>query len=286
MRIIRNITEMQAAARAERAEGKRIGLVPTMGYLHEGHLSLMRLARKQADVLVVSHFVNPAQFGPDEDFSRYPRDFDRDRELCRQESADIIFHPSCEEMYPEGHTMYVTDDALSEVLEGAHRPGHFRGVLTVVAKLFNAVLPDFAVFGRKDVQQLILIRRMARDLNFPVEIVSGPTVRETDDLAMSSRNAYLSESERLEALSLSRALREAERLYEGGERDGGKIRAALHDILNRAEGARVDYAEIVDVHTLRPCDRLTGPALAVLAVHIGNTRLIDNIVLAEGDFSL
>ncbi len=277
---------MQEASRTWRAAGKRIGLVPTMGSLHEGHLSLMRIAREQADVRVVSHFVNPTQFGPDEDFDRYPRNFDRDRDLCREESVDVIFYPSREEMYPEGHSVYVADDRLSAVLEGVHRPGHFRGVLTVVAKLFHAVLPDFAVFGRKDAQQLLLIRRMVRDLNFPVEIVSGPTVREPDGLALSSRNAYLTPRERLEALSLSRALREAKRMYDEGERDANLLRAVLRENLSRAEGARTEYAEIVEVDTLTPPDRLQRPALAVLAVHIGNTRLIDNMVLAEGDFEL
>jgi pantoate--beta-alanine ligase len=279
MQIIRTPEEMQQAALGLRRGGRRIGLVPTMGFLHEGHLSLIRIARAHSNVVVVSIFVNPTQFGPNEDLAKYPRDFERDEVLCRQAGADIVFYPSAEDLYLPAHSVYVVEESLSRGLCGATRPGHFRGVATVVAKLFNIVRPDVAVFGEKDGQQLRVIRRMTRDLNFPVEIVPGPTVREPDGLAMSSRNAYLSPGERRQALCLRRALDRAEQMARNGERDAGKIRAAMQQVVAEAPLAKVDYIEIVDDATLEPVPTLDRPALTALAVFIGRTRLIDNTVL-------
>lgn len=270
---------MQREALDLRRAGRRIGLVPTMGALHEGHLSLVRLAREHADVVVVSIFVNPTQFGPAEDLAKYPRDFERDEKRCREAGADIVFYPSAGDVYAPGHSAWVSEDKLSAGLCGRSRPGHFRGVCTVVAKLFNLVLPDVAVFGEKDGQQLRVIERMVRDLNFPVRIVRGPTVREPDGLAMSSRNRFLSPDERRQALCLRRALDRAEELYRGGERGADRIAAAMHDVIAREPAARADYVEIVDDATLEPVTRLERPALVALAVFVGKTRLIDNTVL-------
>lgn len=276
MRIIRSPREMQEAVLALRREGRRVGLVPTMGYLHEGHLSLVRIARRHADVVVVSIFVNPTQFGPNEDLAKYPRDFDRDERLCGEENVDIVFYPPAAEMYPKDHSTWVVEQKLSSHLCGVSRPGHFRGVCTVVAKLFNLVLPDVAVFGEKDAQQLRIIERMARDLDFPVRIVRGPTVREPDGLAMSSRNAYLSPEERRQALCLRRALDRAESLCRGGERDAAKLKAAMHAALAESPLARADYLEIVDDSTLEAVYAVDRPCLVALAVFLGKTRLIDN----------
>lgn len=276
MRIIRSPREMQEAVLALRREGRRVGLVPTMGYLHEGHLSLVRIARRHADVVVVSIFVNPTQFGPNEDLAKYPRDFDRDERLCGEENVDIVFYPPAAEMYPKDHSTWVVEQKLSSHLCGVSRPGHFRGVCTVVAKLFNLVLPDVAVFGEKDAQQLRIIERMARDLDFPVRIVRGPTVREPDGLAMSSRNAYLSPEERRQALCLRRALDRAESLCRGGERDAAKLKAAMHAVLAESPLARADYLEIVDDSTLEAVYAVDRPCLVALAVFLGKTRLIDN----------
>lgn len=276
MKILRTSQEMQAWALAQRAEIRRIGLVPTMGYLHEGHRSLMRRARQDCDAMVVSIFVNPTQFGPNEDLSRYPRDFERDEAMCRAERADVIFYPTAAGMYAGDHSVFVVEEQLSEGLCGASRPTHFRGVCTVVAKLFNLVLPQLAVFGEKDGQQLRVIRRMVRDLNFPVHIVAVPTVREPDGLAMSSRNAYLSPVERSEAVCLRRALDEAERMAAAGERDAVRLCERMREIIKKSALARVDYVEIRDDETLLPVAILQKPALAALAVFIGKTRLIDN----------
>ncbi|MBU1694019.1 MAG: pantoate--beta-alanine ligase [Verrucomicrobia bacterium] len=279
MQIIRTPEEMQQTALALRREGRRMGFVPTMGFLHEGHLSLIRLARAHSDVVVVSIFVNPTQFGPNEDLDKYPRDFERDEVLCRREGTDILFYPAGGDIYLPGHSVYVVEEALSRGLCGATRPGHFRGVATIVAKLFNIVRPDVAVFGEKDGQQLRVIRRMVRDLNFPVEIVPGPTVREPDGLAMSSRNAYLSSEERRQALCLRRALDRAEQMVRDGERDAGTIRTAMQKVVAEAPAARVDYIEIVDDASLEPIRAIEHPALAAMAVFVGRTRLIDNTVL-------
>jgi len=279
-RIVESALEMQQAALALRAAGKRIGFVPTMGNLHDGHLSLVRIAKQHADVVVVSIFVNPTQFGPNEDFAAYPRTFAADRALCEKEGVDFIFHPSVGEMYPEGASVSVTENSLSRTLCGAARPGHFDGVCTVVAKLFNIVLPHVAVFGEKDAQQLRVIRRMVRDLRFPVEIVSGPTAREADGLARSSRNQYLTAEQRPQAVCLRRALDEAERLFAAGERDPRKLVAAMRAVVAQAPAAKIDYIEIVDDETLQPlAGPIARPALAALAVWVGTPRLIDNAVL-------
>jgi len=283
MEVISSAAAMQERALSLKRQGRRIGFVPTMGYLHEGHLSLMRLARPRCDVLVVSIFVNPTQFGPGEDYEKYPRDFARDEKLCREVGVDIVFYPPVEEMYAPDATVYVDEEKLSKVLCGASRPGHFRGVLTVVAKLFNLVQPDLAVFGQKDAQQLRLIQRMVRDLNFPVEILAGPIVREPDGLAMSSRNTYLSPEERRQALCLKAALDRAVELFRSGERHAGRLRREMEQLIRRQPLARIDYVEIVDWESLQPVEEITGPTLVALAVKIGGTRLIDNVLLGASD---
>lgn len=280
MKILSTALEMQQAALALRAQGQRIGFVPTMGNLHEGHLSLVRIAKQHSDVVVVSIFVNPTQFGPNEDFAAYPRTFEADRALCEAEGVDLVFCPSVPEMYPAGASVSVAENSLSRTLCGAARPGHFDGVCTVVAKLFNVVLPHVAVFGEKDAQQLRVIRRMVRDLRFPVEIVSGPTAREPDGLARSSRNRYLTAEQRPQAVCLRRALDEAERLFAAGERDPQKLVAAMRAVVAQAPAAKIDYIEIVDDETLQPpTGPIARPALVALAVWVGPPRLIDNTVL-------
>ncbi len=270
---------MQKAALALRALGKAIGFVPTMGYLHEGHASLIRIARTRADIVVVSLFVNPTQFGPQEDLSKYPRDFERDENICRHENVDIIFYPTPENMYLPDHSVYVSEEKLSTGLCGASRPGHFRGVATVVAKLFNIVQPDLAVFGEKDAQQLRVIERMIRDLNIPVRVIRGPTVREPDGLAMSSRNKYLSPDERRQAVCLRHALDRATELYRAGTRDPEVLREAMVEVIGKNPSAKIDYIELVDDSTLEPVKTLDKPTLVALAVYIGKTRLIDNTTL-------
>jgi pantoate--beta-alanine ligase len=266
---------MQRLALNRRGKG-RVGLVPTMGYLHEGHLQLVRAARKQSDFVVVSIFVNPIQFGPKEDFRRYPRDFRRDRRLLASAGADFIFCPSVEEMYPAGFATFVEVERLGDGLCGASRPGHFRGVATVVAKLFNIVMPDVAVFGAKDAQQAFVIRRMARDLGYHTRIVIVPTVREKDGLAMSSRNVYLSPEQRAEAPVLHRSLVLANKLIGQGERSAAKVKAAMRGLIQRESGGRIEYVEIIDTDELKPVKTIKGEMLVALAVHFGKTRLIDN----------
>ncbi len=279
MEIIQSPTIMQHRALELQREGRSIGFVPTMGFLHEGHLSLMRIAREQCDVLVASIFVNPTQFGPNEDLDAYPRDFHRDEALCAQEGVDLIFYPAPDTMYAADASVSVNENSLSGSLCGASRPGHFRGVCTVVAKLFNLVRPDRAVFGEKDAQQLRIIERMVRDLDFPVKIVRGPIVRETDGLAMSSRNKYLSEPQRCAALCLRRSLDAVLELFEGGERRAPVLRKAMVEIIEPVSGAEIDYIEIVDDATLLPVEQIERNALVALAVKFGSTRLIDNVVL-------
>jgi pantoate--beta-alanine ligase len=283
MQIINSPEEMQKAALEWRRAGKKIGFVPTMGYLHAGHMSLVKLARAQADITVASIFVNPTQFGPNEDYARYPHDLARDSELCRQNDVDVLFHPAAEEMYFAGPRVFVDENDLSKKLCGASRPGHFRGVLTVVAKLFNIVLPDAAVFGQKDAQQAILVRHMIRDLNFPIEPIIGPIIRETDGLAMSSRNSYLGPDERRDATVLSAALKLARRLYRADEREGKTLKEAMRELIaKQAPAAVIEYIEIVDTHTLNPVHELGGENdLIALAVRIGKTRLIDNLPLPD-----
>ncbi len=279
MEIIRDPADMQRTARAWQRAGRRIGFVPTMGYLHAGHLSLIARARAAADVVVVSLFVNPTQFGPNEDFGRYPRDFDGDAARCQAAGTDVLFAPEPGAMYAADASIRVAEDRLSAGLCGASRPTHFGGVVTVVSKLFNLVLPDVAVFGAKDAQQLRVIRRLVRDLNFPVEIIEGPTVREPDGLAMSSRNVLLTSTERPQALCLRRALDRAEQLYAAGERDAGRIMQAMRDVIAAQPAARVDYVQVADDETLEPVACIERPALVALAVHFSRTRLIDNTVL-------
>jgi len=279
MEIIQNPSMMQDHALTLKRQGTTIGFVPTMGFLHEGHLSLMRDARGKCDILVVSIFVNPTQFGPNEDLDAYPRDFDRDEALCEHEGVDIVFYPEPGNMYLPEASVWVDETTLSAVLCGASRPGHFRGVCTVVAKLFNIVQPDLAVFGEKDAQQLRIIERMVRDLNFPVQIVRGPIVREPDGLAMSSRNKYLSDTQRTDALCLSHALRIAKELVRKGERSASVIRQAMCDLIEQIAGARIDYIEFVDDKTLVPVVRMDRTTLVAMAVKIGAIRLIDNAIL-------
>lgn len=279
MQVIRTVAAMAAWSIQSRVHGERIGLVPTMGYLHEGHISLVRLARDRCKRVVVSLFVNPTQFLAGEDFDSYPRDFERDAALCRAAGVDVIFHPSASEMYAADHSVMVDETALSAGLCGASRPGHFRGVLTVVSKLFNIVLPHTAVFGQKDAQQARVIQRLVRDLNFPVDVLVGPIRRESDGLAMSSRNRNLSPEERKDALCLSRALSLAEGMVEAGENRVDVLRMAMLGVIAGAPMANPDYVDIVDDETLAPLTTIGSRALALVAVHVGKTRLIDNAVL-------
>jgi pantoate--beta-alanine ligase len=281
MKIWKTIDDMRAASRAAHREGKRLGFVPTMGALHEGHLSLMRAAKAKCDVVAVSIFVNPLQFGPREDLTKYPRTFEPDRELLEKEAVDILFAPTPDEMYPAGAVTYVTVEGLSEELCGRSRPGHFRGVTTVVAKLFHIVEPDFAFFGQKDAAQATIIRRMVRDLNLPIEIVICPTVREPDGLAMSSRNAYLNPQERKSALVLQRSLTQVRNRFDHGERNAANLIAAGKQVLAQEPGVRLDYFEIVDPATLDPMQEVMSSALVAIAAFVGNTRLIDNLLLPE-----
>lgn len=272
---------MQAWSLAERAAGRRIGCAPTMGYLHAGHLSLVARARQSCDRIVLTLFVNPTQFGPNEDLARYPRDVERDLRLCREAGVDAVFLPQPADMFAPDHSVYVIEERLGRGLCGASRPGHFRGVCTVVAKLFNIVQPHVAVFGQKDYQQAAIIRRMTRDLNFPVEIVVAPIVRETDGLAMSSRNKNLSADERTRAVGLSRALRLAQDAWATSRTDAAALRARLCSLLAERHGLRVDYVETVDGQTLEPVQRLAPGVVVAIAAFSGNTRLIDNTVLGE-----
>ena len=279
MKVIRIISEMRAFSTEMRKQGKRIGFVPTMGYLHEGHLSLMRVAHKHADVLVVSIYVNPTQFGPNEDFDKYPRDFERDEALCRQERVDAVFYPSNDEMYLPEHKTYIVTEELTNVLCGKSRPGHFRGVTTIVGKLFNIVQPDVAVFGQKDAQQAIVIKRMVEDLNFPVEIVVAPIIRETDGLAMSSRNKYLTPRQRKEATVLFRSLQLAQDEYAAGNRDVDDIKQKMRTLIENESSGEIDYIEFVDAHLLNRPMLGERDVLVALAVYFGQTRLIDNTIL-------
>ncbi len=278
MKTVYTVQDMESLVKALKIDGKTIGFVPTMGYLHEGHLSLMREARSRTDVVVISIFVNPIQFGPTEDFDKYPRDFIRDELLARDAGVDIIFYPKTKDMYPEGFATYVDVERLTGRLCGAFRPGHFRGVTTVVAKLFGIVKPDSAYFGQKDAQQAIVIRRMVEDLNMGLDIVICPIVREKDGLAMSSRNTYLSEPERRDAVVLYQSLQKAEEFIRGGQRDTRKIVNAMQELISQKKSARIEYISIVDTKELNPLETLSGEALVALAVYIGKARLIDNII--------
>jgi len=273
---------MQRLSSNLKEQGKKIGLVPTMGFLHEGHLSLIDIAKKSSDVVVVSIFVNPAQFGPNEDYNGYPKDLTRDEKLLEERKVDILFIPSLKDTYTNDYKTYVEVEKLSRVLCGRSRPVHFRGVTTIVAKLFNMVRPDIAVFGEKDTQQAIIIKRMVKDLNFPVKIITGPTIRERDGLAVSSRNTYLSESEREDAPVLYQALLLAKNLIENGERDVNKIISSMKGLIQTKKRVKIDYISIVRKDTLESASRIQGEVLIALAVWFGKARLIDNITIKGG----
>lgn len=281
MRIITTILKMKAASEAFKSAGKTVGFVPTMGFLHEGHLSLVRESLKRCGATVVSIFVNPTQFGPKEDFTSYPRDVGRDRDILKKEGVDILFQPEAGEMYPEGYGTYVEVAGLQDRLCGRSRPGHFRGVATVVLKLFEIVKPDIAFFGRKDAQQAILLQRMVDDLNLDVKLAVMPTVRDADGLALSSRNAHLSSEERRAALILSAGLREAEKMIGRGERNAAAVISRIKEVIGAEPPARIDYMEIVDPRTLDSLEEILNDALIALAVFVGKTRLIDNLVVKK-----
>jgi pantoate--beta-alanine ligase len=279
LKIYTSIDEMRSASRTARQSGRRLGFVPTMGALHEGHLSLVRAARSSADIVAASIFVNPTQFGPNEDLAKYPRSFERDRDLLQNEGVELLFAPSVEEMYPAGAVTWVTVEELSNKLDGRSRPGHFRGVTTVVSKLFHIVEPDVAFFGQKDAAQVAIIRRMVRDLNLPVHITVCPIVREPDGLAMSSRNAYLDPEQRKEALVLQRSLLVVQQLIEQGENSAGNLIVAGRQEFADKPSVRLDYFEIVNPDTLDPIQAIEDHALIAVAAYVGSTRLIDNLLI-------
>ncbi|HVM61853.1 MAG TPA: pantoate--beta-alanine ligase [Verrucomicrobiae bacterium] len=285
MEIIRSVQEMRGASAAMKREGRRVALVPTMGALHEGHGALIRQARASGAAVVVSIYVNPTQFGPHEDFKQYPRTLEADAEVCKREEVDAVFAPSDGEMYPGGQsgalaaTTWVEETALTRRFEGDRRPGHFRGVCTVVAKLFNMVQPDIAVFGQKDYQQLKVVQRMARDLGYAIQIEPVPTVRESDGLAMSSRNRMLSATERAQAAVLWKALNVARDLFRDGEHAAHRLEAAMQRAVGLAPNARLDYAQIADGETLEPVAKVQAGCVALIAAHLGKVRLIDNLIL-------
>lgn len=283
MKLFETVADMKAQVAAWKAEGLTIGLVPTMGALHEGHMSLMDAARAACDRVAVSVFVNPLQFGPDEDYDSYPRDIERDAAICREHGVDAVFHPEPAEMYPPNYNTYVVMETLTDALCGASRPGHFRGVCTVVNKLFNIVQPDKAFFGQKDAQQLAIIKRMVADLNMNLQVVGCPIVREEDGLAKSSRNTYLSPEERAAALVLSRAVFAGQQAVAEGLRDAAALKQLMCDIVAAEPLARIDYIEVVDGETMQPTEQLGRFVLAALAVYIGSTRLIDNFIYEEGE---
>lgn len=283
MKVVTTIDEVRAEVKAWKKEGKSIGFVPTMGYLHEGHGSLISTARKENDKVVVSIFVNPMQFGPTEDLESYPRDLEKDSALCESLGADLIFHPEPSEMYHEGFSSFVDMSVLTEELCGLSRPVHFRGVCTVVSKLFHIVQPDRAYFGQKDAQQLAVIRHMVDDLNMDIEIVGCPIIREADGLAKSSRNTYLSKEERQAALVLSKSIALGRKLVEDGETDTAKIVKAMSDLIEKEPLAKIDYVKAVDGLTMQQIPTVKKPMLVAIAVYIGKTRLIDNFIYDEGD---
>ena len=277
--IVEKVKDMKKLSEKYLKENKTIGFVPTMGFLHEGHLSLVRRAREENDIVVVSIFVNPTQFGPNEDYESYPRDFERDVKLLKELNVDVVFYPSVEEMYPKDFSTYVEETKLSRYLCGKSRPGHFRGVCTIVTKLFNIVRPTRAYFGQKDAQQFRVIKRMVRDLNMDVELVECPIVREHDGLAMSSRNIYLSDDERAQALALYNSLKLAENLIKNGERDAEVVKNAMKEFLSRYDKVKIDYVEIVDEETLEPVKHIEGKVIVAIACWVGKARLIDNVIV-------
>jgi pantoate--beta-alanine ligase len=279
MKVITTRAEMRSLSESFRMQGRKLGFVPTMGFLHEGHLSLMRCARQDNDIVVASIFVNPTQFGPKEDLDRYPRDAAGDCVKCEASGVDVLFMPQASEMYPEKPSVFVTVEGVAEVLEGALRPGHFRGVATIVAKLFNIVKPHCAYFGQKDFQQCVVIKRMVAGLDLDVEVVVLPTVREQDGLAMSSRNSYLDKEERRVAGTIWRALSEGERLFRIGQRDATVLQSAVRSVLMREPGLSIDYVEIVDPDSLMPQAVIESRIVILVAVRVGRARLIDNLQL-------
>lgn len=279
MEIVTTVDEVRAKVNKWRSEGLSVGLVPTMGYLHEGHQSLIARAVKENDRVVVSVFVNPTQFGPNEDFEAYPRDLEKDAALCESTGASLIFHPEPEEMYPDGFCSYINMTELTGALCGKTRPIHFKGVCTVVGKLFNIVMPDRAYFGEKDAQQLAVIRRMVKDLNFGLKVVGCPIIREEDGLAKSSRNTYLNADERKAALVLSKAVFHGRDMVNRGETNADKILGQMKDIINAEPLARIDYVEMVNMDTMENIDTVSGTTLCAMAVYIGKTRLIDNFIV-------
>jgi pantoate--beta-alanine ligase len=281
MKTIEFNREMQKYSEGLRCEGGKIAFVPTMGYFHEGHIELMRQAKKMSDCVVVSIYVNPTQFGPKEDLSRYPRDFERDSKMAEEAGVDVIFFPPNTEMYPEGYQTYVNVEEVTKNLCGLSRPGHFRGVTTVCAKLFNIVKPHIAVFGKKDYQQYVAIKKMVTDLNMDLDIIGLPTVREADGLAMSSRNVYLKDNERLSGLSLIASLRLAQKLYDQGERSAAKIISEARQLIQNAPYTDIDYIKICDTETMKDIEKIENNALIALAVKVSQTRLIDNHVFGE-----
>jgi pantoate--beta-alanine ligase len=280
--VINTISGVRELVKHARSQGKRIGLVPTMGALHAGHISLVEAAKKQTDFVVVSIFVNPTQFGPNEDFNKYPRTLDADAAMCQKAGADVVFAPSAQEMYPTPQQTWVDVEKLTDCLCGASRPGHFRGVTTVCTKLFNIILPDLAFFGQKDAQQAIVIKRMVADLNMPLEIVVCPIVREANGLAMSSRNKYLSDQQKQDAAAIYASLRKAEQMIKSGERDSAATIAAMQEILRQGGPIATEYIHIVDVATLADLQVIKGQVLIAVAAKVGVTRLIDNILIDVG----
>ncbi len=280
MKTIETVAEMVQLAKAWRKDGKRVGLVPTMGYLHQGHLSLVAAARLDSDIVVMSIFVNPTQFGPNEDYAAYPRDLEHDQALAEGAGVDYLFAPQPGDMYPKGYSTFVNVEGVTDYLCGAKRPGHFRGVATVVSKLFHIVQPEKAYFGQKDGQQVAVLRRMVADLNMPVEIIARPIVREADGVALSSRNVYLSAEQRQQAVVLSQGLAKARDLFIQGERDGEALKQVVTDTIQSASLAKIDYVQLVDNLTMAPVDRIAGEAMLAVAVYFGETRLIDNVLLA------
>jgi pantoate--beta-alanine ligase len=283
MQLVLSVEEMQDIADHLRKEGKRIGFVPTMGYLHEGHLSLVRNVKNRCDRVVVSIFVNPTQFGPGEDFERYPRDEEGDKAKLEREGVDFLFTPGKSEMYPSGYQTYVEVPEVSKGLCGEFRPGHFRGVATVVLKLFNIVKPHVAIFGEKDYQQLMVIKRMVKDLNLNIEIIPGTLMREKNGIAMSSRNTYLSPADREKARWIFRSLQKAKELFDSGERRVPSIVQTVEDVLRSKAGVAVQYVEIRDAETLEKIDRINGPAVIAIAVMAGSVRLIDNMIIGRAE---
>jgi len=279
MKIITKFSIIQKEIKKAKKQGKTVGFVPTMGALHQGHLSLIRIARRENDLVVVSIFVNPSQFGPKEDYTKYPRNLELDAELCGKEKTDIIFYPGAKEMYPCGYNTYVTVERLSDTLCGKYRPGHFKGVATVVTKLLNIINPDIAYFGQKDAQQAVIIKKLVGDLNMPAKIKIMPTLREKDGLALSSRNVYLNPAERKDAPVLSQALDLAKGLVKRGVKDTTKIVDAMKHLIKKKKTAKIDYISIVGLENLEPLRKITGSCLIAEAVWIGRTRLIDNIII-------